>query len=71
MAATAGAPHDALVARGAKEGQELMDIVAPPRGRALRHALLESLRSAREDRAQAPEHHPTGPAAPTPIASPR
>ena len=69
--ATAVDDHDDLLPRVAKEGHHLMDILAQPLRIKMGHDLIEDFRGAILDGAQDAEQHPTGHAAPTPIAHPR
>ena len=62
---------DDLFAGGAKASHARGDILATPRGIALRPDLIEDFRRARLDRAQDTQQHPTGHATPTAITAPR
>jgi hypothetical protein len=62
--------HDDCFPRVAKEGHDLMDIVAQSCCIKMRDDLVEDLRSAVLDSAKSAEQHATGHAAPTPRAHP-
>src|SRR5437667_5078132 len=68
--ATAVDDHDNLLPGVAKEGHDLMDILAPPLCIKMGHDLIEDFRGAILDSTNDAEQHPTGHAAPTPIAYP-
>jgi hypothetical protein len=68
--ATAVGDHDALFPGVAKEGHHLMDILAQPFRLKMGDNLIEDLRGAILDGANDAEQHPTGDAAPTPMAEP-
>jgi hypothetical protein len=71
MDATAVGHHDHLFASVAKEGHHLMDVLAKPFRLKMGHHLIEDFGGPILDRADDAEQHPTGYAAPTPIAHPR
>src|SRR2546423_367506 len=68
--ATAVDDHDDLLPGVAKEGHDLMDILAHPLRIKMGNDLIEDFRGAILDSAKDTEQHPTGHAAPTAIASP-
>jgi len=71
MDATAVGHHDHLFAGVAKEGHHLMDVLAKPLRIKMGNNLIEDFGGPILDRADDAEQHPTGHAAPTPIAHPR
>jgi len=71
MDATAVGHHDHLFAGVAKEGHHLMDVLAKPFRIKMGNNLIEDFGGPILDSADDAEQHPTGHAAPTPIAHPR
>jgi len=71
MDATAVGYHDYLFAGAAKEGHHLMDVLAKPFRIKVGNNLIEDFGGPILDSADDAEQHPTGHAAPTPIAHPR
>ena len=71
MDATAVGHHDHLFAGVTKEGHHLMDVLAKPLCIKMGHNLIEDFGGPILDSADDAKQHPTGYAAPTPIAPPR